>query len=50
LDVPYEWAKGTIRFSKGKMTTLDEINDAVNIIESAVLSFPAFKRYSTKKY
>jgi len=50
LDVPYEWAKGTIRFSTGKMTTPDEINDAVNIIESAVLSFPAFKRYSAKKY
>ena len=50
LDVPYEWAKGTIRFSTGKMTTPDEINDAVNIIESAVLSFSAFKRYSAKKY
>ena len=32
LNVPYEWAKGTLRFSTGKMTTIDEINSALDII------------------
>lgn len=37
MNVPLEWAKGTIRFSTGKMTTDDEIDRAVNIISSACL-------------
>lgn len=32
LNVPYKWAKGTIRFSTGRMTTADEIDSAINII------------------
>ena len=32
LNVPYEWAKGTLRFSTGKMTTTDEIDSALDII------------------
>jgi len=32
LNVPTEWAKGTIRFSTGRMTTTDEIDVAVDII------------------
>jgi len=32
LNVPYEWAKGTLRFSTGKMTTIDEIDSALDII------------------
>jgi len=32
LNVPIEWAKGTLRFSTGKTTTIDEIEYAVDII------------------
>jgi len=39
LNVPYEWAKGTIRFSTGKMTTVDEIDGAVDIIINNISSF-----------
>ena len=39
LNVPYEWAKGTIRFSTGKMTTAYEIDDAINIIKNNISSF-----------
>jgi cysteine desulfurase len=36
MDVPLEWAKGTIRFSVGRMTTGKEIDRAVKIIAAAV--------------
>ena len=36
LNVPYEWAKGTIRFSTGKVTTIDEIDVAVDIIINTI--------------
>lgn len=36
LNVPYEWAKGTIRFSTGKMTTIDEIDAAIDIITNTI--------------
>ena len=39
LNVPYEWAKGTIRFSIGKMTTAEEIDSAVDIITENISSF-----------
>src|SRR4030066_646905 len=32
LNVPYEWAKGTIRFSTGKITAENEIDSALDII------------------
>jgi cysteine desulfurase len=35
MNVPVQWARGTIRFSTGKMTTVDEIERAVQIISSA---------------
>ena len=35
MHLPVEWAKGTIRFSTGKMTTRSEIGMAVNVISSA---------------
>jgi len=36
LNVPSEWAKGTIRFSTGKMTTVDEIDSAIDIIINTI--------------
>ncbi|MCL5071980.1 MAG: cysteine desulfurase [Actinobacteria bacterium] len=38
LNVPYEWAKGTIRFSTGRMTTADEIDVAVDILINNISS------------
>lgn len=35
MKVPNEWARGTIRFSTGKMTTEEEIRYAINIISEA---------------
>jgi cysteine desulfurase len=39
LDVPYKYAKGTIRFSTGKMTTADEVDAAIDIILNNISSF-----------
>lgn len=39
LNVPSDWAKGTIRFSTGKMTTTDEIDVAIDIIINNISSF-----------
>jgi len=36
MKVPDEWAKGTLRFSVGKMTTKDEIEKAINIFINAI--------------
>lgn len=36
MKVPLEWAKGTLRFSVGKMTTQAEIDKAVAIVANAV--------------
>jgi len=36
MDVPIEWAKGTIRFSVGRMTTVEDIDRAIPIIYKAV--------------
>lgn len=35
MNVPLEWARGTIRFSTGKMTTDDEIDRTVQVISDA---------------
>ncbi len=36
MNVPARWAKGTLRFSIGKMTTAKEIDDAVEIISNNI--------------
>lgn len=36
IQVPMEWAKGTLRFSVGRMTTADEIDRAVAAVVAAV--------------
>jgi len=36
MNVPLEYAMGTVRFSTGKMTTADEIDRAIEIITGAV--------------
>lgn len=38
MNVPMEWAKGTLRFTTGKMTTKDEILRAIDVISRAVTS------------
>jgi cysteine desulfurase len=37
MQVPDEWAQGTLRFSVGRETTSEEIREAVSIIRSLVL-------------
>lgn len=36
MNIPLEWARGTVRFSTGKMTTEDEIIRAIEIVSDAV--------------
>lgn len=36
IQLPEEWAKGTLRFTTGRFTTIKEINRAVDVIASAV--------------
>jgi cysteine desulfurase len=36
MNVPAEWASGTVRFSTGRMTTENEIESAVKVISAAV--------------
>ncbi|MFH2218335.1 MAG: aminotransferase class V-fold PLP-dependent enzyme [Pseudomonadota bacterium] len=36
MAVPTEWAKGTVRFSVGRMTTAKEIDRAVRVVADAV--------------
>ncbi len=36
MAVPLEWAKGTLRFSLGRMTTEPEIDDAIRVVADAV--------------
>ena len=36
MGVPLEWAKGTLRFSLGRMTTAEEIDRAVTLVSAAV--------------
>jgi len=37
MNVPLEWAKGTIRFSAGRMNSLSEIEKAIRVVTDAVL-------------
>lgn len=36
MNIPEAWAKGTLRFTTGRMTTLEEIDHAAEVIISAV--------------
>lgn len=36
MQVPLEWAKGTIRFSTGRFTTIDEVDRTVSVVVDAV--------------
>ncbi|ABW68047.1 cysteine desulfurase family protein [Desulfosudis oleivorans] len=36
MGVPVEWAKGTLRFSTGRMTTAEEIDRTVEVVAEAV--------------
>jgi cysteine desulfurase len=36
MHVPVEWAKGTLRFTTGRITSEEEIRKAVNVIAPAV--------------
>jgi cysteine desulfurase len=38
MNVPLEWAKGTLRFTTGRMTTEDEIDRAIKVIADAAES------------
>ena len=39
MNIPAKWAKGTLRFSTGKMNTAGEIDRAVEIISNNILRF-----------
>ncbi len=45
MHIPVEWAKGTLRFSLGRMTTKEEIESAVRIVVDTVHSMT--DRYKT---
>ena len=36
MDIPLEWAKGTLRFSVGRMTTAADIDRAVQVVVAAI--------------
>jgi cysteine desulfurase len=36
MRVPVEWAKGTVRFSTGRMTTVEQIDRAIRVVVDAV--------------
>jgi cysteine desulfurase len=36
MDVPLEWAKGTVRFSVGRMTTEDDIDKTIRVVAEAL--------------
>jgi cysteine desulfurase len=36
MNVPLEWAKGTIRFSTGRMTTPAQIDRAIEVVVDAI--------------
>jgi cysteine desulfurase len=48
MEVPLEWAKGTLRLTTGRMTTAADIDEAVQVISDAVnkLSRSTFKTRS----
>jgi len=36
MNIPLDWAKGTLRFSVGWMTTVEQIDKAVQVVVHAV--------------
>jgi cysteine desulfurase len=36
MNIPIDWAKGTLRFSVGRMTTIEQIDKAVQVVVHAV--------------
>ncbi len=40
MNVPPEWAGGTVRFSTGRMTTKNDIDDVVRVISSIISKMP----------
>jgi cysteine desulfurase len=36
MNLPIQWAKGTLRFSVGRMTTHSEVDRAIKIIVKAI--------------
>jgi len=36
MRIPRDWAKGTVRFSVGRMTTVDQIDRATEVVIAAV--------------
>jgi cysteine desulfurase len=36
MKIPEDWAKGTVRFTTGRMTTVDEIDRALEVVVTAV--------------
>jgi len=36
MALPMEWAAGTLRFSTGRMTTIDEIDHTISVVAAAV--------------
>ena len=36
MDVPLAWARGTVRFSLGRMTTEEEIERTIQVVAAAV--------------
>ncbi len=41
MGVPIDWAKGTLRFSVGRMTTVDQIDHAIRVVVDAVTQLRA---------
>ena len=36
MNIPLDWAKGTLRFSVGRMTTVEQIDKAIRVFVHAV--------------
>ena len=39
MSIPINWAKGTLRFSVGRMTTKEEVDKAVKVVSDAVNNY-----------
>ncbi|MEK7396817.1 MAG: cysteine desulfurase family protein [Candidatus Poribacteria bacterium] len=39
MNVPIEWARGTLRFSTGRMTSENEILNAVDVVSSIIMGY-----------
>jgi cysteine desulfurase len=49
MGVPVQWAKGTLRFSVGRMTTKEEINKAISVIVDSVKRLDVQQTYVNSK-